>query len=273
MRKFTVVFAASSLFAVAQAEERNPLDATLIVDAGWFLASSDMRVRVDGETRDVIGSDIDFENTFGIDDFDRFRAEGVWRFAARHGLHAMVFQNTRRATRTIDREIHFEDTTFPINAVVDAESEFTVAQLSYDYAFIHKYAYEMAIGIGVHYLDLDLQLSGTIETEAEEFSGAMQANAATSAPLPVVGLRALWRLAPSFYLTGQIQYFYLELDQYSGSLLDLKASFVWQFSDHVGVGVAYNDFGLRFDVDDADRFNGRLRWDYGGATVFVSVMF
>jgi hypothetical protein len=83
----------------------------------------------------------------------------------------------------------------------------------------------------------------------------------------------VWNFAPNFYVSGRAQYFYIEVDPYSGSLVDLEASVVWQFTDHVGIGVAYNDFGFRFDIDDEDRFNGRLRWDYGGAIAFVSVMF
>jgi hypothetical protein len=92
-------------------------------------------------------------------------------------------------------------------------------------------------------------------------------------PLPVLGLRGLWRPARDFYVAAQVQYFYLKLDPYSGSLLDLKATAVWQASEHVGIGVGYNDFGFRFDIDDEDRFNGRLRWNYGGAMLFATLMF
>ena len=40
---------------------------------------------------------------------------------------------------------------------------------------------------------------------------------------------------------------------------------------HAGIG--YNDFRFSFDVDNADDFSGRLRWNYGGAMLFVSAVF
>ena len=275
MREFAIaiILLACSIPGTASADERNPLESKFIVDVGYFFMSTDMRVRVDGETTNVTGSDVNFDDTFGIGDFDRFRAEASWRIAPRHLLRAMYFQNNRRATRSLDRDVTFRDETFPIGVTVTARSELTVAQLSYEYAFLRRENYELAGGIGVHYVDMGLGLDATLSSQGGSASRSLDENAATQAPLPVVGLRGLWRLPHDFYISAQVQYFYLQLDPYSGSLIDLKASLVWQFTDHVGVGIGYNDFGFRFDIEDARDFDGRLRWDYGGAIAFASFMF
>ena len=91
----------------------------------------------------------------------------------------------------------------------------------------------------------------------------------------MLGLRWLWRLPANFYVNAQVQYFYIEFDPYSGGLSDLKASVVWQPTDHFGVGVGYNDFRFNFDIEDGGNgdFDGSLEWDYGGAVAFVSFMF
>ena len=190
--------------------------------------STDMRVRVDGETTDTTGSDVNFDDTFGIGDFDRFRAEASWRIAPRHVLRAMYFQNNRHATRSIERDVEFQDQTFPVGATVNASSELTIAQVSYDYAFLRRDNYEIAGGIGIHYVDMGLKLDATVTAQGNQASRSLDAGATTAAPLPVLGLRGLWRLSDSFYIAGQVQYFYLEFDPYSGSLIDLKASAVWQ---------------------------------------------
>jgi hypothetical protein len=230
-------------------------------------------VRVDGENTQTSGSNVNFDDTFGIGNFDRFRAEASWRMAPRHVLRAMYFQNKRQATRSIDREVEFNDQTFPVGATVNAHSNITVAQLSYDYAFLRRENYEIAGGIGIHYVDMGLSLDASVAAQGSQVSRSVDAKATTKAPLPVLGLRWLWRLPHNFYISAQAQYFYLELDPYSGSLIDLKASAVWQATDHVGVGVGYNDFGFRFVIKDRGDFDGRLRWDYGGALVFATVMF
>lgn len=258
---------------VAGAAERDPLETKVIIDIGWFFLSSDTRVRVDGETSDAIGTDIDFDDTFGLGDFDRFRAEAYWRIADRHAIRGMYFENNRSNTRESDREIDFGDETFPVDASVTARSELTVLQLSYDYAFVRRDNFELAGSIGVHMLDMGLSLAATATTSGGSATRSVGENATTEAPLPVLGLRGVWRLPHNFYLTAQVQYFQVEFDPYSGSITDLKATAVWQATDHLGVGVGYNDFGVRFDIEDERDFNGRLRWNYGGVVAFATVMF
>jgi hypothetical protein len=280
MKGVAAVIASCSLLGVAHAAEesqaaahRNPLESRFIVDVGYFFMSTDMRVRVDGETTDQVGSDVNYDDTFGIGDFDRFRVDGLWRIAPRHLLRAMYFQNNRHATRSIDREVNFGDETFPVGATVDASSDLTVAELSYEYAFLQHENYELAGGIGVHYVDVGLGLGATISAQGNQVSRRADANASTAAPLPVLGARWMWRLPHNFYVNAQMQYFYIELDPYKGSLTDLKATVVWQATDHVGVGLGYNDFGFRFDISSKRDFDGRLRWNYGGAMAFATFKF
>ena len=142
-----------------------------------------------------------------------------------------------------------------------------------DYAFMRRENYEIAGGIGIHYVDMGLRLDATLDAQGGQVSRSVDAKVSTKAPLPVLGVRGLWRLPHNFYISGQVQYFYLKFDPYEGSLIDLKASVVWQASDHVGVGVGYNDFGFRFDIADRGDFDGRLRWNYGGALAFAIFMF
>lgn len=273
MRKLSAATLCSCMLGTAHAGEHNPLDAKFMVDAGWFFASTDVRVRVDGESTAMPGTDIDLEDTFDIGSFERFRAEALWRVGGRHALRAMYFATERSATRSTDRDILFRDTSFPLSTSITARSQLDVAQFSYEYAFVRKDDYEIAGGIGVHWFDMGLRLSGTLAAQGGSVSNEAQVEASTEAPLPVLGVRGLWRLSPDFYLAGQVQYFYIELDPYSGSLVDLKASLLWQATDRLGIGVAYNDFRFGVDLEGRRDFDGRLRWNYGGAFAYMTLMF
>jgi hypothetical protein len=273
MRRFILCLTLGSLAGVAHAEERDPLDAKFIIDAGYFFMSTDMRVRVNGETTQEAGSDVNYDDTFGIGDFDRFRVDMMWRIADRHSIQAMYFQNNRSSSRTIQEDVEFKGQLYPVGATVDASSEVTIVQLSYAYAFLRKDNYELAVSGGVHYIDMNLGLDATVNVNGQTSTRNLDASASTQAPLPIVGIRGTWKLPHNLYINAQAQYLYIDFDPYKGSLLDLKASFVWQCTDHFGVGVAYNDFRFRFDLDDQPKFDGRLRWDYGGAIAFATVMF
>lgn len=251
----------------------DPLHARLSFDAGWFFLSTDTRVRVDGETTGSVGTDIDFDESFGVGDVDRFRFDGMWRFAKRHALRAMYFENNRRGSRDLSRDISFGDTVFPVDATVSAKSELTVAQLSYEYAFHRRQDYELAASIGLHMLKAGLGLAATIDGPGGSGAVALDEEATSKAPLPVIGLRGLWRLSDKVYVGAQAQFFSAEIDKYDGTLADLKAQIVWQFTPHFGAGIGYNDFRFRFDVDEPGDLSGRLRWSYGGAMLFLSATF
>lgn len=58
----------------------------------------------------------------------------------------------------------------------------------------------------------------------------------------------------------------------SGRLEDYSASLVWRPLQHVAFGAGYNEFITRLDVS-ASGYDGTLRWNYGGARLFVNFSF
>lgn len=260
--------------AGAQADEArtNPMDSKFNLALGGFFLSTDVRVRLNGDETGQPGDDIDFDDTFGIGDFDRFRLDAMWRIKGKHSVRGTYFTNNRSATNELTRDVDFGDETYPFGAVTTARSELEVLQLSYDYAFRRRDNYELAAGIGVHVIDASLGLDATVTGGGGSASRELKESGSTGAPLPVLGLRGTWLLPHNFYATALVQYFYVDYDDYTGSLSDLKASVVWQATDHVGIGLGYNDFRFKFRLDK-DRFDGKLRWNYGGAMAFVTVMY
>ena len=269
--RISAALLAVAWMATTQAQDGNPLDATAIVDVGGFFTSTDIRVRLDGEGG-ATGDTIDFDDSFGLDDYSSFRLDGQWRIKGKHSVRGTYFQNSRSATRELDREIDFGGETYPVGVETTAHWNLRVMQVSYDYAFSRHDNYELAAGIGVHVLDAKLGLDATITGGGGTASRELSEQGSTDAPLPVLGLRGAWRLPHDFYVTAQAQFFYLDIDDYRGGLSDLKANIVWQATPRFGVGLGYNDFRFRVNIDKR-LFDGRLRWNYGGAMAFASFQF
>lgn len=253
---------------VAHAEAGNPLTDRFSLSLGTFLLDTETDIRVDGAAGN--GTEFDAERTLGLDDSDRFRVDGYWRFANRHRLRVLYFDTSRSALEVIDTELRVGDIVFPLQAEIDSTFETRVAELAYEYAFLKRDNYEVAATIGVHDLRFGLDLSATRTGSGQPLS--LQRTADANGPLPVVGLRGTWRLSDRFYLDGQAQYFRISLDPYDGRLEDYMASVVWQAFKHVSLGVGYNEFVTRIDVSD-DSFDGRLRWSYGGVRIFLTGSF
>ncbi len=263
LRSLAVVTALLAAAGV-RAQPFDPLSDRFSVSLGGFLLATDTEIRVDG-TAGQDGTEFDVERELGFHDSDRFRIDGYWRFSPRHKLRVMYFDTRRSAERQIDDEITFRDRTFPAGTGIESSFDTVVAELAYEWAFLKKERYEVAATIGIHNLRFDLDLR---TTGGQQISTSASANG----PLPVLGLRGIWRLSDRFYIDGQVQFFQISLDPYDGRIEDYNASIVWQAFDRVGFGAGYNAFITRLDVDD-DNFDGHLEWQYDGARIFLVASF
>lgn len=246
-----------------------PIEQRVNLSLGVFLLDTDTTMRVDGDTR---GTEVNLEDDFGFQSQDRFRVDGYWRFAKRHKLRFMYFGSRSSSNRTIDDTVEFRGVTFPVNASVRAEFDTNIFEFAYEYSFIRRNSFELAGTVGLHNLSVETRLTAQAVSTAGAGGIDLASKAEGDGPLPVIGVRAIWALSDHFYFDAQAQFFALKVDNYDGNLQDYKLSFVWQPLRNVGVGIGYNDFTTRLDVDD-DNFDGRLEFSYGGALGFVTVAF
>jgi hypothetical protein len=253
-------------------------DGPNLLDNGWdmslgvFTVGQDTKVRLDGETagETIPGTPIDWEKNFGDGDSTRFRLDGYWRFSDRHKIRAMWFNSSRENSTTIDREIEWQGETFPVSTRVKGESKFNIVELAYEYAFMRRDNFELTGTAGIHYTDLSLALSANINDG--EVTRHVKREGSVGAPLPVFGGHFLWRMGGDFWLDTSAQWFALSIDEYDGSVTDLKLAAIWQPSPWVGVGLGYNRFKIDVDVNKSD-FNGKLNWAYQGPMLFYSMHF
>jgi hypothetical protein len=256
--------------AVAAEEPPDLLNAPFNVALGTFLLETDTEVRLDG--RGGTGTPVDWERTFGGGEATRFRVDGFWRFAERHKLRVLWFSSSFDETRRLDRDIDWGDETFPVDARVRAQFDFDVYELAYEYAFLRRDAWELTGSIGLHYTDLALALSARAESSGGTLTRDIREEGSVGAPLPVIGLRGLWALPHDLWIDASAQYFALSIDEYDGSLSDLRAALLWQPKRWLGLGIGYNRFGVDVDVERSG-FRGSLDWAYEGPMIYYSATF
>ena len=151
------------------------------------------------------------------------------------------------------------------------ESKFNIVELAYEYAFMRRDNFELTGTAGIHYTDLSLSLKG----QALDQGGGtreVKKEGSVAVPLPVFGGHFLWRMGGDFWLDTSAQWFALSIDQYDGSVWDLKLDALWQPNKWVGIGVGYNSF--KIDVNaNTDKFDGKLNWEYTGPRIFYNIYF
>lgn len=265
-RFVSAVLLLAATAGVACAEAGNPLTDAFSLSAGLFLLDTSTNLSVNGQG--IPGTDIDLDRDLGFKDKDSFRIDGYWRFAKRHKVRIMYFDSKRSQDHVLDRDITFQGTTYPLHAEVSSRVEMTIAEVAYEYAFIQNDKWELAATAGIH--DLDFKMS--IAAAGGPLVVANSQSASANGPLPVVGLRGVWNLTDQIYFDAQAQFFKIKISPYDGRLENYNVSFVWRPISHVGFGAGYDYFLTRVDVDGS-KFDGSLKWRYGGARIFVNVSF
>ena len=257
--------AATGLASAARADDApNLLEDPFHVALGTYIVSTEPTVQLNGET--TRGDKVDFDSVLGGGDETRVRLDADWRFgdSQRHKLRALAFAVSRDRTKTIDEEIEWGGDTYPINADVKAEFKFSIIELAYEYAFLRRDTYEVAGSFGLHYTSMEASL------RANEFDISNEAS--VDVPLPVFGLRGLWKLPHNFYVDAQGQFFALSIEEYDGNVQDYRLMLTWQPKAWAGIGIGYNSFKVDIDVD-RDKFNGSLDWTYQGPMIYYSASF
>ena len=244
------------------------------VDLGVFLAGLDSNIRLGSG----IGVDIDVEKALDLDSTNTvFRAGALWRFTnnRRHRLDLTWFSFRRNGNRRIVENITIEDddgNTITIETGTTIETFFNldIYQLAYSYSFFQDERIDLAAGIGVYVMPIDfgIKVSGLLDEEGSE---------KFTAPLPVFGLRMDVALTPKWFIRTGAQVFYLEYDNFTGSILEFRTALEYTPWKHVGIGLGFDTFGLRLEADGEDwpgiDLKGNVDFNYAGLQLYLRLFY
>jgi hypothetical protein len=244
------------------------------VDLGVFLAGLDSNIRLGTG----IGVDIDVEQLLDLDSTNTvFRAGALWRFTnnRRHRLDLTWFSFRRDGNRRILEDITIEDddgNTITIETGTTIETFFNldIYKLDYSYSFFQDERIDLAAGIGVYVMPIDfgIKVSGLLDEEGSE---------KFTAPLPVFGLRMDVALTPKWFIRSGAQVFYLEYDNFTGSILEFRTALEYNPWKHVGIGVGFDTFGLRLEADGEEwpgiDLKGNVEFNYAGVQLYLRLFY
>jgi len=269
------LLAATSLVQAQLTPAQSLIQDKFNLNLGGFILGTDVNAHLNGQS--TTNPDVDVDRTFGTGgDATRIRADALWRITPQHHLRFLWFNNTDTRSRAIDRDFAWGDYTFKAGADVESKTKFQIFEAAYEYAFYRTPDLELSGSIGVHYMRLSQQFSGTATfTDANGVTTAasfVRKENSVPVPLPVIGFRAAWAFAPNWVLEGQGQVFKADIGGYDGRVTDLRAGVTWMFSRNFGAGLGYNRFSMNVETDK-ENFDGRIRFGYSGALLYLTGTF
>lgn len=211
-----------------------------------------------------LGTSISFEDDLGMKDqktmgsfLGRVRLGEKWR------IEGEYFSLNRSGSRAINRDISWGDNNYTIGTVVGSEFNSDIFRLSLGYSFIKNSNAELGVALGAHVTDFSTSLSaGSLGKKEGD----------TLAPLPTIGLYGAYAFTPRWLLSGRVDVFSLDYDEYDGSLVNLTAGVDYRVSRHFGVGLGYRY--VDYDVNmTKSRFNGNISYQFSGPTLYATTSF
>jgi len=271
------LFVGSALLAMgadqAAAEDTKLTQQPFQISLGSFTNSSEITIRADGENQE--GTEFNWGDTIGNVDGTTFRLDSYWRINDRHHVRFMYTENSSKRTKVLDRNIEWNGQLIPIDASVESDFSFYVAEVAYEYDFSKREDRELVLSAGLHYTAFSTRLTGTFLTPGGSGgTTTVDSKSSLGVPLPVLGARGMWNLGGNWWLDGQVQYFQVAIDNIDGSILNYRAAVIWQPKQWLGFGVGYDSFGIDVDAEGkGDRLKGKLEWTYDGPQAFFNFAF
>ena len=206
------------------------------------------------------GTSISFEDDLGLDDRKTQAAIlGRVRLGERWRIEAEYFALNRSGSRAINRTINWGGNIYPIGITVNSEFDSDIYRLSGGYSFIKDAQAELGVALGLHVTDFTMSLAG---------ANVSQRTGDALAPLPTIGLYGSYAITPRWLLSGRVDFFSLNYNDFDGSLVNAVAGVDYRFTRNFGIGLGYRYVDYDLDVTRSS-FTGGVKYEFSGPVLYI----
>jgi hypothetical protein len=220
----------------------------------------------------IVGTKIDLESDLKLKDRKSLPAvSGGARFGDRWSIIGEYYALNRSGSASANRDITFDDVTYPAGASIASEFDTDVYRVAVGYSFVRNDKADVGVSLGLHATQFDVQLEG----QGHIGSAAVQSQTRKRdalAPLPTLGLFAAYQATPRLLVGGRVDYLSLKVSDYDGRLINAEARLSYRVFENVGVGVMYRYVDYDLDIEK-ERWNGEIAYKFKGPALFLQAGF
>lgn len=266
------VFGLASLSPLAMAEDtRNSyLARDHLIYLGIFDQTADSTLLA--QRGDLPPASVDFDGVGVADDYTSGMLEYRYRWTDKWNVSASFFRFSNGGTAAVSEEFNFDGVEFELGAEVKSSLRVDTYILAASYALHKTDSSEIAVGGGIHALDVSTTLEATGFVNGEPVSDSEQAGSSILAPLPNVRASAFHAFNDKWAVLATGGWLSLSVDEYEGNYRYLHLRGQYQINNAFGLTLGYQLVDI--DVEES-LSNGRNRFDFGfsGLTAGVTYEF
>lgn len=210
---------------------------------------------------------------FGSDEWVP-RIDGVFRLSNRQRLVFDYFNYDKKRRETLGQDLSYDDITLPEGSWAEAELDFQLASLMYDFAVVEGDNFSLGLQIGAEWA------KATASLEARAGEDRWIDSTSEDGYAPVVGVRFTARPGERWLLNLQGQYLdagWGDFGDYDGSISRVNAFAEYRLSDNFGLFAGYEWYRLdvKRSVSGDGIRDGLVGWDqrFKGPVVGVTFAF
>jgi hypothetical protein len=245
---------AQAQYAPRRASGNPATGETYHVEVGAAFWSPTPDIIISSESLGILGDNIDFVNTLGLEK-TRFRQlKLVLRPGTKHKFRFEYTPLKYEAQKTIDTSFVFNGQRYNIGLPVTSELLWKAYRIGYEYDFVYRDRGFVGMVVETKYTDVTATLTATLGGIARtEFTHAR-------GPIPSIGIIGRGYVVPNISITGEFSGFpEIGADgssRYGGKYYDFDLYGTVNFNDHVGAQVGYRSFDVFYKVNQD---NGTLK--------------
>ena len=238
--------------------------------AAGYAGDFGTQLRLDPHVEGVEGTTLDLEKNLGLDTSETLKRAAIeWRPFQKHEFGLGFFSTQRRGERTIDKQIVYEDTTFPVQADIHSKFDIDFWDLSYTY-WVRQASND---GIGINAGVMGMRIQGALSASSTLASATLEQEASTDLPVPVLGLEGRWQFGGHVFAGARGAVLpRVTIGDYQGEAYVARAALEYRFARIVGLGVGWNYFNINGAIHKPD-YHADLGMTVSGAEVFLHAVF
>jgi len=244
--------------------KKNPITDRFAISGIYYQPAVETEIRFDRSPL-LPGTPISAEDTLGMDDeLNQGTVQMMFRVAPKHRVRVDFYKMTRKGEATLDELVIFGDDVFLPGDDVVSSMDLRMLGLTYNYSIFRRERWELALGLGLHLMEIKGEAEVPARFTGETFD--------TAGPFATVAADGTFLITKRFSFNARAQYFTGNSSAVDGSYGNYHADVQFRAWPNLAFGLGYTSMSMRIDSTDVD-FSGRFTLKTRGPEAFVRMSF
>lgn len=239
----------------AHAQDLTPLD-HFSVRVGGYVSTWDTDFRANGTTQR--GTEIDLNRDLGLDDNNTIGYIAVtWRPWEDHEFGFAYYTNDADSTRTIQRDITFQDQTYLATSTLATDVGIDAYEGTYNWWVVQHDSWALGPRLGLIWYKFDVSIALVRDVNGQAAVNSRRETVSADLPSPTIGGSWRWVPADQWRISADAGYFAADIENVDADVLFARAGVEWFPWEQAGFSLDYTLSNVDAE-SNADDFDGTV---------------